>query len=421
MATKTRRNSDQSIHAPFLSANLGDSADAETALNSSSTTSVKAHRSPDIQSHRHSLPTNAQLRSLWQDSSLKPSDDHINAGSTAHRATALRQLTGTPLRGRLRHRSVASTSSRTSLSSQPVLVRTYSPSRSRHPSKAPLQADIHRAAMGKDTKFLPADSFAFDGILRAIEPDVKETIDAIAQIYARTNLSLADEYGAHMPPQGEITGGGRSRYSRGAQRQDGNESTLSAVPEASSSSEGLSEHVGGSRKNKPSSVESGKRRKSAYVALMDVMSSSPPRDTTSHRNDEKVMKVKESSETAARASAVLPNMRIPQPGFALPSKPTTIQPRKNSLGFTTGRSSSESQVASAHATLDLSSTAIEGSSSRPSSQYEIHIGTPNSASSAWLPWLKAPKGEGSQSAEHVLKSILHRTHSDPAQDPDSFG
>ncbi|KAF2230217.1 hypothetical protein EV356DRAFT_536560 [Viridothelium virens] len=427
MATEDQRSSSSSIRAQLLDGDIRNGIDTETDLNANPS-SGKPRRSAHVEKHRHSLPTNAQLNSLWQDNNLKPPSDDQNTGnSAAHRATALRQLTGTPLRGRVRHRSVASTGTRTSLSSQPVLVRTYSGSRSRPSSQARPQPELPEGAMGKDAKFLPADSFAFDGILRAIEPDVKDTIDAIAQIYSRTNLSLADEYGAHKPPQGEITGGSRTRQAPLPQRPGGNESTLSVVPEASSSSERLSDHAGVSKKSSPSSVASGQKRKSAYGALMDVMSGSPPRDTTPHSATKKATDQDPPSEAAVRTSALLSNVRISQPGLALHSRSGTysgtpsIHSRRSSIGLAMGRSSSENQSVSAQATLDLTSMAIEGAPSRPSSQYEVHIGTPSSTSSGvWLPWLKA-KGESSQSAERVLKTLLHRTRSDSAQDAAGLG
>lgn len=49
--------------------------------------------------------------------------------------------------------------------------------------------------------------FSIDGILEAIQPDIQGTIDAIAEILGRSRYSLANEYGAHMPPQGEIRAG----------------------------------------------------------------------------------------------------------------------------------------------------------------------------------------------------------------------
>jgi hypothetical protein len=116
------------------------------------------------------------------------------------------------------------------------------------------------------TANLPSvDAFSFDGILRAIEPDINEAIDGIAEIYARSKLSLADEYGAHLPPLGEINNP-RMRHSGLAIRTSGLERTLTTVTEASSSSERL---VGGS---KAGSVASGKGKVTAYGSLRSIIS-----------------------------------------------------------------------------------------------------------------------------------------------------
>ena len=70
----------------------------------------------------------------------------------------------------------------------------------------------------------PVEDFGIEGVLRAIEPDIRSTIDAIAEICGRSKLSLANEYGSHRPPLGEI------RASSNA---------LLTVEEASSSTERL--------------------------------------------------------------------------------------------------------------------------------------------------------------------------------------
>lgn len=161
-----------------------------------------------------------------------------------------------------RHRPSKSTSSRTSVSSQPVLVRAYTSSERSRPSSASRSPAM--LAMPAGTHLPPIEAFSFDGILRAVEPDVHEAIDGIAEIYARSRLSLADEYGSHMPPQGEIISP-RSRYSGLAIRTTGLERTLTTVAEASSSSERL---AGESRAG--STAGSGKA--TAYGSLRSIIS-----------------------------------------------------------------------------------------------------------------------------------------------------
>lgn len=186
-----------------------------------------------------------------------------------------------------------STSSRTTLSSQPVVVRTYSGSRHNsrsssalgspryanmngHASQTPSTLSVSLA--GRSERLPSVEDFSFSAILRAVDPEIRDAIDAIAEICARSRMSLADEYDAHLPPQGEITGTGpgwaagmgalvgRGRISRVGQGWSAAENTLTAVPEASSSSERLAgesrSRTGGSKK----------RSQSAYGSLKSVIS-----------------------------------------------------------------------------------------------------------------------------------------------------
>jgi hypothetical protein len=200
-----------------------------------------------------------------------------NAG--VNHSAVLNLLTTSTYVPRFRHRTTKSTSSRVSLSSQPVLVRAYTGGdRSRTPSVAPS----HRVAntMRSDALLPPVEAFKFDGILRAVEPDIEEAIDGIAQLMAQSSLSLAGSHGAHMPPLGEITHP-RVRQSGLAIRTTGLERTLTTVAEASSSSERL---AGESRAG---STTSGKGKMTAYGSLRSIMSKgkspedSPPAGSTS--------------------------------------------------------------------------------------------------------------------------------------------
>ncbi|EMD67339.1 hypothetical protein COCSADRAFT_34165 [Bipolaris sorokiniana ND90Pr] len=186
-------------------------------------------------------------------------------------------------------KSAKSTSSRTTVTSQPVVVRTYSGSR--HTSRAgsgfntprsfAMNGNNHTSALsaglaGRSEQLPSADDFSFSAILRAVDPEIKDAIDAIAEICARSRMSLADEYDSHLPPQGEITGTGpgwaastgalvgRGRLNRISQGWTAADNTLMAVPEASSSSERLAQE---------GKVESNKKRsQSAYGSLKSVIS-----------------------------------------------------------------------------------------------------------------------------------------------------
>ncbi|KAJ4988602.1 hypothetical protein SVAN01_05893 [Stagonosporopsis vannaccii] len=185
-----------------------------------------------------------------------------------------------------------STSSKTTVTSQPVVVRTYSGSR--HTSRPGSGFNTPRsfamtghsnvsalsAGLARRDEQLPAiEDFSFSAILRAVDPEIRDAIDAIAEICARSRLSLADEYDAHLPPQGEITGAGpgwaastgalvgRGRLSRANLGWTAADNTLMAVPEASSSSERLAQEGKGT-------AAEGKRKRSqsAYGSLKSVIS-----------------------------------------------------------------------------------------------------------------------------------------------------
>lgn len=109
----------------------------------------------------------------------------------------------------------------------------------------------------------PISSFSFAHILTTIETDIKEPLDAISVICARSAYSLADEYNAHLPPQGEIRAGGllpvRGRHGLWIRTAglEGSGAALSVVHEGSSSS---------------GASETGTMR-SAYGSLRDVLMS----------------------------------------------------------------------------------------------------------------------------------------------------
>ncbi|KAM0723640.1 hypothetical protein Q7P37_000628 [Cladosporium fusiforme] len=114
---------------------------------------------------------------------------------------------------------------------QPVLVRSYT-SPKPTPSGSPS---------GRSHVLPPIAAFSFADILRAADSaEFQSAIDGIAEICARNHMSLAEEYGSHLPPVGEITASStepnntRQMYGRSNVRR-----ALTSVPEASSgSSEG---------------------------------------------------------------------------------------------------------------------------------------------------------------------------------------
>jgi hypothetical protein len=111
---------------------------------------------------------------------------------------------------------------------QPVLVRSYT-----SPKPTPFGSPG-----GRSHVLPPIAAFSFADILRAADSDdLQSAIDGIAEICAKNHMSLAEEYGSHLPPVGEITAIStdttpvRQQYGRTNMRR-----ALTSVPEVSSGS-----------------------------------------------------------------------------------------------------------------------------------------------------------------------------------------
>ncbi|KAK2882558.1 hypothetical protein FQN49_000243 [Arthroderma sp. PD_2] len=150
----------------------------------------------------------------------------------ARRTTALRQLHGISRPLQRKQRQTPSIASRSSLSSQPVIVRTYSAGAGGNSAMSRrLSLDTERQAANRPPARLPpVEEFGIEGILQAIEPNIQVTLDAIAEICGRSKLSLANEYDSHRPPLGEIRAPART-----------GDHGLLTVAEASSSTERLAD------------------------------------------------------------------------------------------------------------------------------------------------------------------------------------
>lgn len=121
---------------------------------------------------------------------------------------------------------------------QPVLVRAYTSGKRNNQGVAAPRKPSDRDAAALP----PISSYAFADILRSVDGsrEFQLAIDGIAEICAKTRLSLADEYGAHLPPLGEITTTS-ANTPRPQPPRPGMRRVLTSVPEASSgSSEGSS-------------------------------------------------------------------------------------------------------------------------------------------------------------------------------------
>ena len=111
---------------------------------------------------------------------------------------------------------------------QPVLVRSYT-----SPKPTP-----YGSPSGRSHVLPPIAAFSFADILRTADSaELQSAIDGIAEICAKNHMSLAEEYGSHLPPVGEITAipadttPVRQQYGRTNMRR-----ALTSVPEVSSGS-----------------------------------------------------------------------------------------------------------------------------------------------------------------------------------------
>lgn len=118
--------------------------------------------------------------------------------------------------------------SRMLVMAQPVLVRSYT-----SPKPTPFGSPG-----GRSHVLPPIAAFSFADILRVADSDdLQSAIDGIAEICAKNHMSLAEEYGSHLPPVGEITAiptdstPVRQQYGRMTMRR-----ALTSVPEVSSGS-----------------------------------------------------------------------------------------------------------------------------------------------------------------------------------------
>jgi hypothetical protein len=132
----------------------------------------------------------------------QPQDTDTKEGYPAHQV-ALRRLNGTVSANK---HNIATSESGSTTSTQPVLVRSY-------PTPRPTSNSSQAAAMKRKQKptadtntydLPPLESFSFQDILASIDPEIRASIDTIAEICGRSKMSLADEYDSHLPPQGQL-------------------------------------------------------------------------------------------------------------------------------------------------------------------------------------------------------------------------
>lgn len=149
----------------------------------------------------------------------------LDESARTYRTTALRQLNGNSkprMRGQQQQQDHSGGQSSSASIPQPVLVRTYSGDANENRSttettkKKPSATDRFLSFIGlastspssgarqRAPELPSSEEFSIGGILQAIDPNIQGTLDSIAEIYGRSKLSLANEYGSHIAPLGEI-------------------------------------------------------------------------------------------------------------------------------------------------------------------------------------------------------------------------
>lgn len=143
------------------------------------------------------ITSNAALSRSRQDP-LSPEDTTSERRPTAHR-----QLFGrskTLLRRQKENQVTRNTSGSPTAGTQPVLVKAYNPSNDNARSSATMSSSATNPSIDMPS----VAEFGIEAILRAIEPEIRSTLDSIAEICGRSKLSLANEYGSHIAPFGEV-------------------------------------------------------------------------------------------------------------------------------------------------------------------------------------------------------------------------
>ena len=281
-----------------------------------------------------------------------------------------------------------------------------------------------RSAMAENSRIPPIDAFTFKNVLRAVESDIQPTLDAIAEICSRSKLSLSDEYSAHLPPQGEIS---VTRHSTNPYRAGvgsgtgtatmttvGQDSALSAVPEASSSSErlaGQQEYSSGPLTNHGTR---NKRRSTGKHATAEYGSSAKPTSDTL-RSPKAVTEQIYRDETATSGGTDLPKLTQ---GVTSPMKETNDRSKRRSSITLLSSSTSEGTGPTASTTTavakEITSSSDAATISRVSfasfNDVIMNNKPPNSSLASWAFWGSSDHKSESQnrvrSLEHNAETKL---------------
>lgn len=355
---------------------------------------------------RHSLPPNFLLPNIRGRDTSAPSfhqaRDHehtLDEATIANRTAALRRLNGVAPR----HRRAESAAIRTRLAPQPIIVLP------RPASDTAVTATMDDKKSSKKEVDLPAvDGFNFENILQAIEQEARGDVDAIAEICGRSKMSLANEYDAHMPPQGELLAARQGTHILNP--RSSLNPTLTPVEEISSISERL---LDGRETTCPNS---GETRHIQHTVSYD-RSIEPGHDNS----------YKRTRSTSTNLESLPSPTRAQQDVLKLPSLPVMLVSESASPAHDNSAPFSQKLSASSQGKILQRSTSANIRASKrqqaltenlSASEYYPHHSQQRQSSvfASWISWTSKPSGaDGSSrqssdlSAVSSLRSILTRS------------
>ncbi|MCJ1369824.1 hypothetical protein MMC20_001036 [Loxospora ochrophaea] len=191
MSRSTADNAAETMHDGGDAHNLQNMTDFNicSAGNNPTADTGKLPPSPVPTAHPSSLSPDSTSNAPQHDKYPHHEPDSARHASRA----ALRQLSKSARRPR------GSTTS-----TQPVLVRPYSGDMSPVSPRKPPPRKLSRRDL-ESIDLPPLSAFSFQDILASVDPEIRGAIDNIAEICGRSKMSLANEYGSHLPPQGELS------------------------------------------------------------------------------------------------------------------------------------------------------------------------------------------------------------------------
>lgn len=168
-----------------------------------SSTTPKEPPNPQLTSQHSRNPTDGG-QSTVRSTDTSPAGQSDLSERNLAQEKALRRLNGLDSRSKRARKAPDAAST---ASTQPVLVREYSQSCPRNSGTKPARMKQKRnsGSSRHSSEMPPLESFSFQDILASVDPEIRGSIDKIAEICGRSRMSLADEYSSHLPPHGDFS------------------------------------------------------------------------------------------------------------------------------------------------------------------------------------------------------------------------